>query len=157
VSVWHGDRSITAAGMQAAVGQELGVSDWFAMDQARIDAFADVTEDHQFIHVDPVRAAETAFGGTVAHGMLTLSMMSGMAYGALPVMEGMRASVNYGFDKVRFISPVRSGARIRGRFGLEEAVPRGRDSLMCRLTAVVEIEGSDRPALTADWLILYQF
>ncbi|MBD3664767.1 MaoC family dehydratase [Sulfitobacter sp. TSTF-M16] len=143
--------------MQAAVGQELGLSGWFVIDQARIDAFADVTEDHQFIHVDPVRASETAFGGTVAHGMLTLSMMSGMAYGALPVMEGMSASVNYGFDKVRFISPVESGARIRGRFALEEAVERGRDSLMCRLSAVVEIERAARPALTADWLILYVF
>ncbi len=149
--------TITKDGMLASIGQPLGVSDWFVMDQARIDAFADTTEDHQFIHVDPARAAETMFGGTVAHGMLTLSMMSGMAYGALPVMEGMSASVNYGFEKVRFITPVRSGARIRGAFTLTDAQMRGGDKLMCNLAAVVEIEGEDRPALTAEWLILYAF
>lgn len=143
--------------MQQTVGKELGVSPWFAMDQPRIDAFADVTEDHQFIHVDPERAAQTDFGGTVAHGMLTLSMMSGMAYGALPVMTGAKASVNYGFDKVRFISPVHSGARIRGRFTLANAETRGRANLMTRFAATVEIEGADRPALTADWLVLYLF
>lgn len=149
--------TITRDGMLAHVGRPLGTSDWFVMDQARIDAFADTTEDHQFIHVDPVRAADTMFGGTVAHGMLTLSMMSGMAYGALPVMEGMSASVNYGFDKVRFITPVQSGARIRGQFTLADAQMRGGDKLMCRLEAIVEIEGEDRPALTAEWLILYAF
>ena len=143
--------------MQQTVGEELGVSLWFVMDQPRIDAFADVTEDHQFIHVDPERAAQTDFGGTVAHGMLTLSMMSGMAYGALPVMTGAKASVNYGFDKVRFISPVHSGARIRGRFTLANAETRGRANLMTRFAATVEIEGADRPALTADWLVLYLF
>ena len=143
--------------MLAAVGQELGCSGWFTMDQARIDAFAEVTEDRQFIHIDPVRAADTIFGGTVAHGMLTLSMMSGMAYGALPAMAGQSASVNYGFEKVRFITPVRSGARIRGRFVLADATLRAGDKLMTRFDVVVEIEGEDRPALTADWLILYLF
>lgn len=149
--------TIDREGMQAAVGQELGCSDWFTMDQGRIDAFAEVTEDRQFIHIDPVRAADTIFGGTVAHGMLTVSMMSGMAYGALPVMEGTSASVNYGFDKVRFVTPVRSGKRIRGRYVLRDAKVRGGDKLMCRFDAVVEIEGEVRPALTAEWLILYVF
>ncbi|MEX3316471.1 MaoC family dehydratase [Sulfitobacter sp. PS-8MA] len=143
--------------MQQAVWRELGVSPWFRMDQARIDAFADVTEDHQFIHVDPVRAAETDFGGTVAHGMLTLSMMSGMAYGALPVMTGAKASVNYGLEGVRFISPVHAGKRIRGRFTLTEAKLRGRGDLMTTFAATVEIEGAARPALKADWLVLYLF
>jgi acyl dehydratase len=143
--------------MQEAAGRELGVSPWFVMDQARIDAFADVTEDHQFIHVDPERAAQTDFGGTVAHGMLTLSMMSGMAYGALPVMAGAKASVNYGFDSVRFIAPVHSGKRIRGRFTLAEAQTRGRANLMTRFASTVEIEGAERPALKADWLVLYLF
>ncbi|MGB3245124.1 MAG: MaoC family dehydratase [Sulfitobacter sp.] len=141
--------------MLGAVGQELGLSPWFVVDQARIDAFADVSEDRQFIHIDPVRATESVFGGTVAHGMLTLSMMSGMAYGALPVMEGQSASVNYGFEKVRFVAPVRSGARIRGRFVLADAQLRGRDNLMCRFDAMVEIEGEKRAALTAEWLVLY--
>ncbi len=150
-------KTINREEMVAAKGQEIGLSDWFTIDQARIDAFAEVTEDRQFIHIDPVRAAETIFGGTVAHGMLTLSMMSGMAYGALPTMVGQSASVNYGFDKVRFITPVRSGARIRGRFVLADTTVRGRDKLMARFEAIVEIEGEDRPVLTADWLILYVF
>ena len=150
-------RDITRQGMLDATGTELGVSPWFVMDQARIDAFADVTEDHQFIHIDPVRAADTIFGGTVAHGMLTLSMMSGMANGALPKMIGQSASVNYGFERVRFITPVKSGARIRGRFTLAEAQERAGDKLMCRMDATVEIEGASRPAMTADWLILYVF
>ncbi len=150
-------RAITRDGMIAAVGQEIGCSDWFTMDQHRIDAFAEVTEDRQFIHIDPARAAQTVFGGTIAHGMLTLSMMSGMAYGALPAMAGTSASVNYGFDKVRFITPVRAGARIRGRFTLRAAELRGRDKLMTHFDVVVEIEGLDRPAMTAAWLILYVF
>lgn len=149
--------SITREDMIAAQGREIGHSGWFTMDQARIDAFAEVTEDRQFIHIDPVRAADTMFGGTVAHGMLTLSMMSGMAYAALPAMVGQSASVNYGFEKVRFITPVRSGARIRGRFVLSDATVRGGDKLMTRFDVVVEIEGEARPALTADWLILYMF
>jgi len=149
--------TITRDEMIAAQGRVLGQSDWFIMDQVRIDAFAEVTEDRQFIHIDPVRAAGTIFGGTVAHGMLTLSMMSGMAYGALPRMAGQSASVNYGFERVRFITPVRSGARIRGQFTLAEATPRGRDKLMTRFDVTIEIEGEDRPALTADWLILYVF
>lgn len=149
--------TITRDEMIAAKGRVLGQSDWFIMDQVRIDAFAEVTEDRQFIHIDPVRAAGTIFGGTVAHGMLTLSMMSGMAYGALPRMAGQSASVNYGFERVRFITPVRSGARIRGQFTLAEATRRGRDKLMTRFDVTIEIEGEDRPALTADWLILYVF
>jgi len=149
--------TITRAEMLNKTGALLGVSDWFLMDQARIDAFAEVTEDRQFIHIDPVRAAGTMFGGTVAHGMLTLSMMSGMAYSALPVMADMSASVNYGFEKVRFVTPVLSGKRIRGKFTLQAAQMRGRDKLMCTLDAEVEIEGEDRPALMAQWLILYVF
>ena len=148
---------IDREGMIAAQGRELGVSDWFVMDQARIDAFAETTEDRQFIHVDPVRSAETIFGGTVAHGLLTLSMMSGMAYDALPEVAGTSASVNYGFEKVRFITPVPAGARIRGRYTLTTAEMRASGKLMCNFHAVVEIEGAARPAMTADWLVLYLF
>lgn len=150
-------KGMTQDELIAAQGQEIGHSGWYTMDQARIDAFADVTEDHQFIHIDPVRAAETVFGGTVAHGMLTLSMISGMAYAALPLLAGQSASVNYGFEKVRFVTPVKSGARIRGRFVLTEAKVRAGDKLMTRFDVEVEIEGESRPALTADWLILYMF
>jgi acyl dehydratase len=143
--------------MLSSIGQELALSDWYVVDQARIDAFAEVSGDRQFLHVDPLRAAETPFGGTIAHGMLTLSLMSGMAYEALPAMEGQRASVNYGIEKVRFPDPVPAGARLRGRFTVKEAVPRGRGDLMVRFDVHVEIEGRKRPALTAEWLVLYRF
>ncbi len=149
--------TVTRDEMIAAQGREIGSSDWFTMDQARIDAFAEVTEDRQFIHIDPVRAADTMFGGTVAHGMLTLSMVPVMAYGALPDLAGQSASINYGFEKVRFVTPVRAGARIRGRFTLTDATLRAGDKLMTRFDVVVEVEGEPRPALTADWFILYVF
>src|SRR4051812_37288432 len=100
------------------VGQEVGVSGWILVDQARIDAFADATEDPQFIHVDPVAAAKTPFGGTIAHGFLTLSLLSRMAADAMVAPEGMKMGVNYGLDRVRFLAPVRSGKRVRGRFTL---------------------------------------
>ena len=104
---------------QAMVGKEIGVSSWHLIDQKRIDIYADVIEDHQFIHVDPVRAnKETAFGTTIAHGFLTMSLMSIMSYEVMPVIEGTAMGVNYGFDKLRFISPVKSGSRVRGRFTL---------------------------------------
>ena len=134
------------------VGQEVGVSDWILVDQARIDTFAEVTEDPQFIHVDPVRAAETPFGGTIAHGFLTLSLLSRMAADAVLRPDDVRMGVNYGFEKVRFIAPVRSGKRVRGRFVLaafEEKRP-GRYQFTHQVT--VEIEGEDKPALIADWI-----
>ena len=139
------------------VGTTLGTSRWFEIAQERIDRFADVTEDWQFIHLDPERAAQTPFGGTVAHGYLTLSMLAPMAYDALPSMEGMRASVNYGFDRIRFLAPVRSGARVRARFDLMEVAPKGDDRLLARLAVTMEIEGQDSPALSADWLVMYLF
>ena len=107
---------------QAMVGKEIGVSSWHLLDQARINVYADVIEDHQFIHVDPERAKkETAFGNTIAHGFLTMSLMSIMSYEVMPVIEGTAMGVNYGFDKLRFLSPVRAGSRVRGRFTLAEA------------------------------------
>jgi acyl dehydratase len=134
------------------VGGEVGVSDWILVDQARIDAFADVTEDPQFIHIDPVGAAKTPFGGTIAHGFLTLSLLSRMAADAMLRPESIKMGVNYGFEKVRFIAPVRSGKRVRGRFTLaafEEKRP-GQWQFLHQVT--VEIEGEDKPALTADWI-----
>ena len=146
----------TRAEFLARIGEDLGLSNWYLIDQARIDAFAEVTEDRQFIHLDPVRAAETPFGGTVAHGYLTLSMLAVMAYDVLPRLEGMSASVNYGFDKVRFVAPVRSGSRIRARFVLSDAQDEG-TRLSAQLAVTVEIEGQDKPALTADWRVIYLF
>jgi acyl dehydratase len=134
------------------VGQEVGVSDWILIDQARIDAFAEVTEDRQFIHVDPAAAAQTPFGGTVAHGFLTLSLLSRMAADAMLIPEGVRMGVNYGFEKVRFIAPVRSGERVRGRFRLERLDEKRAGQWQFTHQVTVEIEGEDKPALTADWI-----
>src|SRR5260370_27172519 len=105
-------------------GTEVGVSRWFAIDQSRIAAFADITEDRQFIHVDPEAARATPFGGAIAHGFLTLSMLSALAMDALPAIEGRAMGVNYGFDKLRFLSPVPAGARIRRRLQLASVTAR---------------------------------
>ncbi|WP_431202741.1 MaoC family dehydratase [Bradyrhizobium betae] len=148
---------ITLEAYQALVGKEIGVSSWYLIDQPRIDTYADVTEDHQFIHVDPERAKESAFGTTIAHGFLTMSMMSVMSYEVMPAIAGTTMGVNYGFDKLRFISPVRSGKRIRGRFVLAEAKLRKPNELQSRTNVTVEIEGEDKPALVADWLGLIYF
>ncbi|MFB6449612.1 MaoC family dehydratase [Bradyrhizobium tunisiense] len=144
---------ITREAYQAMVGKEIGVSSWHLIDQPRINTYADVTEDHQFIHVDPERARkETAFGSTIAHGFLTMSMLSVMSYEVMPAIAGTTMGVNYGFDKLRFISPVRSGKRVRGRFVLAEARLRKPNELQSRTNVTVEIEGEDKPALVADWL-----
>lgn len=149
---------ITLEAYQAMVGKEIGVSSWHLIDQPRIDTYADVTEDHQFIHVDPERAKkETAFGTTIAHGFLTMSMMSVMSYEVMPAIAGTTMGVNYGFDKLRFISPVRSGKRVRGRFVLAEAKLRKAGELQSRTNVTVEIEGEDKPALVAEWLGLIFF
>ena len=143
---------------QAMVGQEIGVSSWHLVDQNRINVYADVIEDHQFIHVDPERASkETAFGTTAAHGFLTMSLMSIMSYEVMPVIEGTTMGVNYGFDKLRFISPVRSGSRVRGRFTLAEAKLRKPKELQSLTHVTVEIEGEEKPALVADWIGLIYF
>ena len=138
---------------QGMVGKEIGVSSWHLLDQGRIDTYADVIEDHQFIHVDPERAKnETAFGTTIAHGFLTMSLLSIMSYEVMPVISGTTMGVNYGFDKLRFISPVRSGSRVRGRFTLAEAKLRKPKELQSRTNVTVEIEGEEKPALVADWI-----
>jgi acyl dehydratase len=136
-------------------GSEIGLSSWFVIDQPRIDDFATVTQDHQFIHTDPARALTTPFGGTIAHGFLILSLLSAMARSALPSIEGAKASVNYGFNKVRFVAPVRSGARVRARFTLSALSQRGEGRWLMAIKVVVEIESTDTPALVADWLVLY--
>jgi acyl dehydratase len=134
------------------VGQEVGVSSWIAIDQERIDAFAEATEDHQFIHTDPATAAQTPFGGTIAHGFLSLSLLSRMGAEAMLLPEGLKMAVNYGFDRVRFLAPVKSGKRVRGRFVLDSAEEKAPGQLLLRHTVTVEIEGEDKPALTAVWL-----
>lgn len=133
-------------------GQTVGTSRWFVLDQSRIDRFADVTDDHQFIHVDAEAAAKTPFGTTIAHGFLTLSMLSAMIYDGAPEIEGAIMGVNYGFNKIRFLSPVKSGARVRAHFTLNEARQLKPDELTNIWGVRVEIEGQDRPALIAEWI-----
>ena len=138
--------------IRAQVGHEVGVSSWLTVDQARIDAFADATEDRQFIHVDPAGAARTPFGGTIAHGFLSLSLLSRMAAEATLLPDGLKMAVNYGFDRVRFLAPVRSGKRVRGRFTLDSVDQKAPGQWLMRHKVTVEIEGEDKPALTAEWL-----
>ena len=140
------------AEIRSRIGTEVGVSGWLTIDQPRIDAFADATEDRQFIHVDPAAAARTPFGGTVAHGFLTLAMLSRMGAEAMQLPDGLRMAVNYGLDRVRFIAPLRSGKRIRGRFILDSVEEKVPGQYLIRHTVTVEIEGEDKPALTAQWL-----
>jgi acyl dehydratase len=139
---------------QGQVGQELGVSEWITVSQSRIDAFAECTGDHQFIHVDPEKAKATPFGTTIAHGYLTLSLLSAMAYDAMPGVEGTKMGVNYGLNKVRFMAPVKSGKRIRGRFKLADVTERSAGVLQSTVEVTVEIEGEDKPALIAEWVTL---
>ena len=136
------------------VGAVTGVSDWILVDQERINVFADVTEDHQFIHIDPEAAKATPFGTTIAHGFLTLSMLSRFAAGCVLVTEGVKMGVNYGFDKVRFMSPVKSGKRIRGHFTLMSAENKIPGQWSLKYAVKVEIEGEDKPALVAEWLTM---
>jgi acyl dehydratase len=138
--------------IRSRVGEEVGLSSWLLIDQARIDSFAEATEDRQFIHVDPAAAARTPFGGTIAHGFLTLSLLSRMAAEAMLVPEGLRMAVNYGLDRVRFLAPVRSGKRVRGRFTLDSVEEKAAGQWLLRHTVTVEIENEDKPALTAVWL-----
>ena len=141
-----------ASELQTLIGQEVGVSKWFDVTQARIDAYADCTEDHQFIHVDPEAARATPFGGTIAHGFLTLSLASAMSYDAVAPLEGVVMGVNYGFDKLRFLAPVPAGSRIRGRFKLLSADDKGDGRWLLKHELTVEIDGADKPALIGEWL-----
>jgi len=138
--------------IRTRIGTEIGVSSWLVVDQARIDAFADATEDRQFIHIDPAAAAQTPFGGTIAHGFLTLSLLSRMAADAMLIPDGVKMAVNYGLDRVRFLAPVRSGSRVRGRFTLDSIEEKAPGQVLMRHIVTVEIEGEDKPALTAVWL-----
>lgn len=141
----------------AKVGEKIGVSEWHVIDQKRIDVFADATEDHQFIHIDPVKARDTPFGATIAHGFLTASMLSVFAYEALPRLAKVAMGVNYGFDKLRFVSPVKSGSRVRGHFTLAEAKMRNETEMQVKLDVSVEIEGQEKPAIVAEWLTMTFF
>ncbi|WP_164659012.1 MaoC family dehydratase [Tropicibacter sp. Alg240-R139] len=140
------------------IGTEIGVSNWFDVDQAMIDQFATVTHDEQWIHVDPARAAaETPFGGTIAHGFLSLSLASRFAYECLPVHDGQVMGINYGFNKIRFLSPVKAGSKLRGRFDLRAVKKRSATEILRETGLTIEIEGLETPALVAEWLSLSIF
>lgn len=151
------NQEISLAEYQQLIGHEVGLSNWFEINQDRINQFADVTEDHQFIHVDSNKAKDTPFGSTIAHGFLTLSLLVPMSVDAVPKIVGRKMGVNYGFDKVRFISPVKVGKRVRARFTLQSVEPKSASEFLTRTQVVVEIEGQEKPALIADWLGMSYF
>lgn len=134
--------------LQALVGQEIGLSEWVGVEQKRIDQFAEATGDHQWIHIDPVRAAKGPFGKTIAHGFLTLSLLPELFANAFQV-DDVRMGVNYGLNKVRFTAPVPSGSRVRGRFVLREYQPL-EGGAQLTVEATIELEGSSRPACVAE-------
>ena len=135
-------------------GREVGVSDWLVIVQDRIDAFADATGDHQWIHVNPERAkTETPFGGTIAHGFLTLSLVSALVRDTVAV-EGTRMALNYGLNRVRFVSPVPSGSRVRARVALA-TIETTADSIQAIWDVTIERDGSDKPAVVAEWIVRY--
>ncbi|KAB1087975.1 MaoC family dehydratase [Neorhizobium galegae] len=151
-------REISLTEVEGLVGTEVGISKWITVDQPMIDLFANATQDHQFIHVDPERAtAESPFGGTIAHGFLTLSLLSAMNFDCVPRIREQTMGINYGFDRIRFMSPVKSGSRIRGHFTLAETRFRGAGMLMTTYDVSVEIENERKSALTAIWITIIQF
>jgi acyl dehydratase len=140
--------------LQSLVGTEIGTSEWLEIDQGRIDTFAEVTEDRQFIHVNKELAEKTPFGGTIAHGFLTLSLLSHFSEASGLVIEGVKMGINYGFEKIRFLAPVPNGSRVRGRFFLKSVVEKKEGNFLITYQVSVDIEGSEKPALVADWLTL---
>lgn len=137
------------------IGKEVGVTKWFVLSQKRMNKFADVTGDYQFLHIDHERTSrETCYDGTIAHGMLTLSLLTTFATNGSLKIQGTRQCIIYGLDKVRFLNPVRIGSRIRGRFRLISAEERRPGEILMRHAATIEIEHEEKPALIADWLIL---
>ena len=139
--------------IRAKVGLPIGTSDWIEVGQDRISDFAEATEDRQFIHTDPIAAAShTPFGGTIAHGFLSLSLLSRMAADVMQVPDTTKMAVNYGLDRVRFLAPVKAGKRVRGHFTLDGAEEKAPGQLLLKHSVTVEIEGEEKPALTAQWL-----
>lgn len=141
--------------LDSAIGQEIGTSDWFEVTQEDVNKFADVTRDHQFIHIDEEKAAQTPFGGTIAHGFFTLSLLSHFAETGCGVsVEGAKMGLNYGSDKLRFLNPVRVGSKIRGRSVLASVVEKKPGQFLCKSEMTVEIEGVETPALITEWLTM---
>jgi len=140
--------------MKESIGADLGTAEWVLIDQARINAFADCTLDQQFIHVDPVKAAKTPFGGTIAHGFLSLSLLSHFAESIGCGFENMVMGLNYGFDKVRFLAPVKVNSRVRAKSILLDASEKKPGQFLIKQQLSIEIEGEPTPALIAEWLTM---
>lgn len=150
-----GKPPVTLDELQQHVGAEIGASPWREVTQDMIDQFAEVTDDFNFIHVDPEKAkAETPFGGTIAHGFLSLSLLSVLAYETIPALKGRKMGINYGFDKIRFAAPVKSGDRVRAKFTLADVKIRPSGYVQIAYDVTTEIEGSAKPAFTARWLTI---
>lgn len=145
-------KNVKPADLDGLIGTELGVTDWMEITQDSVNVFADVTHDHQFIHVDPEKAKMTPFGGPIAHGFLTLSLLSHFSASAGLTIEGAQMGVNYGFEKVRFLTPVKVGQNVRGRFVLKSIEEKRAGQYLFCYTVTVDIDGEDKPALVADWL-----
>ena len=143
---------MTLEDLQARIGETLGTSAWFTLGQDRINAFAECTEDRQFIHMDPELAKDTPFGGTIAHGFLSLSLMVPMMHTAFE-KPPVKMTVNYGFAKIRFLAPVKSGKRVRGHFKLLELAEKRPGQWQQKLEVTVEIEDEPKPALLAEWIL----
>ena len=150
------DAPLTVATLQRLVGREFAPTEWILVDQARIDAFAACTGDHQFIHVDPERVRrETPFPGTLAHGFLLLSLAAGHRQMDFPAVADVALVLNYGLDRLRFTSPVYAGSRVRYRSKVLAAEPRGAGRTLLRQEAVLEVEDQDKPAVVAELLAMY--
>ena len=141
--------------IESEIDKLLPPGEWFVIDQPRINDFADVTEDHQFIHIDPERAKQTDFGGTIAHGFLSLSMLTKLSEGCFPTPDKVVMGINYGFDKVRFINPVKCGDEIRFSGSVISIEPKGDNQFLQKRAVTVEIKGQEKPALVCEWLVLY--
>lgn len=137
---------------KALVGKHVSTSDWFEVDQARINSFADATEDHEPIHVDPVAAADLPFGQTIAHGFLTLSLIAAFYQNGFPRIDGRKYGLNYGLNRVRFLAPVLSGKRVRGHFKLLSLLEKQPGNYQFTMEVTVEIEGEEKPAMIAEWV-----
>jgi acyl dehydratase len=144
-------RALQATALKSMVGEQIGTSGWLTIEQERIDRFAEATGDHQWIHVDPERAKDGPFGTTIAHGFLTLSLIPALAWEVYTI-EGARLSVNYGLNKLRFVTPVKVGSRVRAHLALASVTDVPGDALQVATTVTVELEGADKPAAVAETL-----
>ncbi len=146
--------TINATNLPDYVGKTVGTSSWFTITQAQINTFGDATHDHQFIHVDPIKAKDSPFGGTIAHGFLSLSLLSAIAYEAGLQLENMTMGLNYGFEKIRFLQAVKVNSKVRGKMSLTEFTEKRPGQFLFNWLVEVEIEGETKPALTAQWLTM---